>query len=60
MAIFTRIYLHLFMLPERAKNEKGAAMVEYALLVVGIAVVVGVAAAALGGRISAKFGSIIP
>ncbi|TXL62383.1 Flp family type IVb pilin [Aeromicrobium terrae] len=48
------------MLPERAKNEKGAAMVEYALLVVGIAVVVGVAAAALGGRISAKFGSIIP
>lgn len=41
-------------------RDRGAAMVEYALLVVGIAVVVGVAAALLGGRISTKFGGIIP
>jgi Flp pilus assembly pilin Flp len=36
-------------------RDRGAAMVEYALLVVGIAVVVGVAAALLGGRIAALF-----
>lgn len=41
-------------------RDRGAAMVEYALLVVGIAVVVGVAALALGGRISNLFGNVIP
>jgi Flp pilus assembly pilin Flp len=48
---------------ERASLEdrdRGAAMVEYALLVVGIAVVVGVAALALGGRIRDLFGTVIP
>lgn len=42
------------------RNDKGAAMVEYGLLVVGIAVVVGAAALALGGRISTMFGGIVP
>jgi Flp pilus assembly pilin Flp len=40
-------------------NEEGATMVEYGLLVVGIAVVVGVAAALLGGRIAALFTSVL-
>ena len=57
---FARLYIAVSMLPERSRDEKGAAMVEYALLVVGIAVVVAAAALALGGRISAKFGTIIP
>jgi pilus assembly protein Flp/PilA len=42
----------------RRQDEKGAAMVEYGLLVAGIAVVVGVAVAALGGRITDLFDGI--
>ena len=42
----------------RRNDEKGAAMVEYGLLVAGIAVVVAVAVFALGGRISALFDGI--
>ena len=42
----------------RREDEKGAAMVEYALLIVGIAVVVGVAAATLGGAIAGLFTGI--
>ena len=42
------------------RDDKGAAMVEYGLLVVGIAVVVGVAALALGGRVAALFNGILP
>jgi Flp pilus assembly pilin Flp len=41
-------------------NEEGATMVEYGLMVVGIAVVVAVAAAALGGRIVTMFNGIVP
>jgi pilus assembly protein Flp/PilA len=44
----------------RLRDEAGATMVEYALIVVGIAVVVGVAAAALGADISALFGGLLP
>jgi pilus assembly protein Flp/PilA len=40
---------------ERARNERGASMVEYALLVGLIAVVAVVAIAALGGGISGLF-----
>lgn len=40
------------------KDEDGATMVEYGLMVVGIAVVVGVAAAALGGRVVALFNGV--
>ena len=58
--LFARMYIAVTMLPERSRDEEGAAMVEYALLVVGIAVVVAAAALALGNRISAKFGTIIP
>jgi Flp pilus assembly pilin Flp len=45
---------------ERVESERGATMVEYALLVVGIAVAVGVAAAALGGRLVTRFNNILP
>ncbi len=40
---------------ERARSERGASMVEYALLVGLIAVVAVVAVAALGGGISSLF-----
>ncbi len=40
---------------ERARTERGATMVEYALLVSLIAVVAAVAVAALGGSISGLF-----
>ena len=42
---------------ERARSERGASMVEYALLVGLIAVVAVVAVAALGGGISGLFSS---
>jgi len=42
---------------ERARTERGASMVEYALLVGLIAVVAVVAVAALGGGISGLFSS---
>ncbi|GGI04839.1 Flp family type IVb pilin [Egicoccus halophilus] len=45
---------------EMTNDEEGATMVEYGLLVVGIAVVVGGAALALGGRIATMFQGIIP
>jgi pilus assembly protein Flp/PilA len=45
---------------ELEEAEEGAAMVEYGLLVVGIAVVVGAAALTLGGRIAGLFNGIIP
>jgi pilus assembly protein Flp/PilA len=48
--------LHAHML-ERARTERGASMVEYALLVGLIAVVAVVAVAALGHGISGLFGS---
>jgi pilus assembly protein Flp/PilA len=39
-------------------SDEGATMVEYGLLVALIAVVVGVAAATLGGQIAALFGRV--
>ncbi len=44
---------------QRTNQEEGAVAVEYALLLVGIAIVVGVAAAALGTRIVTRFTSIL-
>lgn len=41
------------------RDDKGATMIEYGLMVVGIAVVVGIAAAALGTRVSTMFGNIL-
>lgn len=56
MSIFERIYMTMTVLADRRdRGDKGAAMVEYALLVAGIAVVVGAAALALGGRVQAMF-----
>ena len=42
------------------QRDRGATMIEYGLMVVGIAVVVGVAAAALGGRIVTLFDGVLP
>lgn len=42
-------------LPKQEENEKGASLVEYALLVALIAIVCIVAVRALGGSISAQF-----
>ncbi|MEV7660804.1 MULTISPECIES: Flp family type IVb pilin [Paenarthrobacter] len=41
------------------KEEKGATMVEYGLIIAAIAVVVGVAAVALGLRVTALFDGIL-
>ncbi len=61
----TELFLNAFLavrgfhsnLLERARNERGASMVEYALLVGLIAVVAVVAIAALGGGIKGLFNS---
>lgn len=42
------------------QNRKGVTAAEYAILGVAIVVVVGTAAAALGSRLTTKFGSILP
>jgi pilus assembly protein Flp/PilA len=41
-------------------NDEGATMIEYGLIVAAIAVVVGVAATALGTRVSGLFANILP
>ncbi len=43
-------------LKNRFRREEGATMVEYGLMVAGIAIVVAVAAFSLGGAIDALFG----
>lgn len=59
MTIFQRIYTTMLMLQDRAEHrERGAAMVEYALLVAGIAVVVGAVVVTLGTAIATKFTGI--
>jgi pilus assembly protein Flp/PilA len=55
-AFFAVRGLHADML-ERARTERGASMVEYALLVGLIAVVAVIAVAALGGGIKGLFSS---
>ena len=45
---------------QRESQEEGAVAVEYALLLVGIAVVVGAAAGLLGGRIVTRLSTILP
>ena len=61
MSIFERIYMAMAVLQDRReRGDKGAAMVEYALLVAGIAVVVGTVVAALGGRIATMFTGMFP
>ncbi|MDI2034517.1 Flp family type IVb pilin [Paenarthrobacter nitroguajacolicus] len=42
------------------KEEKGATMVEYGLMVAAIAVVVGAAAVILGGKVATLFGGLLP
>ena len=57
MNAFVAVRTAHWTLGEQARNERGAAMVEYALLVGLIAVVAVVAVAALGGGISGLFSS---
>lgn len=53
MFIFERICLTMAMLQDRRENnERGASMVEYALLVAGMAGVVAGAVILLGGKIT--------
>lgn len=42
------------------KNDEGATMVEYGIMVAAIAVVVGAAAFALGGEITTLFEGLLP
>lgn len=58
MFIVERIYLAIVMLQDRREDEKGAAMVEYALLVAGMALVVVAAVALFGTRITEIINSI--
>ena len=61
MTIFERIYMTISMLPTRLEqrgNEKGAAMVEYALLVAGMALVVAAAVALFKGKIDGLISGI--
>ena len=52
MSIFDRIYMAMAVLHDRAEDgDKGAAMVEYAILVAGMALVVALAVTALGSKI---------
>ena len=52
MSIFERIYMTMAMLQDRREQgDKGAAMVEYALLVAGMAVVVAAAVLLFQGKI---------
>lgn len=43
---------------EAGAGDEGATMAEYGFLLVGIAIIVGAAAALLGGRIAALFGPV--
>jgi Flp pilus assembly pilin Flp len=60
--MFDRLFITLMALKGdlmlRLEDQEGATMVEYGLLVVGIAVVVGAAALALGGRIATLFSTL--
>ena len=59
--MFTRLITLRARLENRLESlEEGASAVEYILLTVGIAVVLGVAATALGVRMGAKLDAIIP
>jgi Flp pilus assembly pilin Flp len=59
MFIVERIYMAIAMLQDRHEDrEEGAAMVEYALLVAGMALVVVAAVAAFGTKITAIIDSI--
>jgi Flp pilus assembly pilin Flp len=57
MFIFDRIQLVMTMLKDR-RDDKGAAMVEYALLVAGMAVVVAAAVLLFGSKITSIINSI--
>jgi Flp pilus assembly pilin Flp len=53
MSIFERIYMTVSMLQDRRdRGDKGASMVEYALLVAGMAGVVAAAVILLGDKIT--------
>ena len=58
MNIFERIQLNIILFRHRRENaDRGAAAVEYAPLLAGMAVVVCVAVFEFGGRLTAYFGT---
>ncbi|MGJ9421290.1 Flp family type IVb pilin [Aeromicrobium sp. CF3.5] len=63
MHAFTKLFVVLSSfeatITER-RDERGVTAIEYALLAAGIAALVGIAALALGNRISAAFLTILP
>lgn len=54
------VTLQAFFADRIERDDKGATMIEYGLMVVGVAVVVGASAAALGTRIDGMFDLVIP
>lgn len=61
MSIFERVYMVMMVRPVgKERADKGAAMVEYGLLVAGIAVVVSGAVVLFGERLTTEFGSFLP
>lgn len=58
MALVEGIHMRIALLVHRRHDDDlGAAMVEYALLLAGIAVVVGAAVGLFGGRLNTVFGT---
>lgn len=55
LKLITKVQTRVMDIRSRPQDEEGAAMVEYGLLIVGIAVTVGAAAALLGDDIAALF-----
>ena len=47
-------------LAQLSADDEGATMIEYGFMIVGIAAVVGVAAAALGQRVVPIFAAVLP
>lgn len=59
MNIFERFQMTMaFLLGGRERDDKGAAMVEYGILVAGVAVIVAAAIVVLGPKITAVISSI--
>ena len=54
----TRFYIHMMNLLEEAQAERGAAGVEYGILVAAVSAVIVVAAMAIGNKIGAAFDTV--
>lgn len=59
LKLITKVQTRVMDIRSRPQDEEGAAMVEYGLLIAGIAAVVGIAAATLGGEIADLFEGLL-